>query len=137
MKAITLLVMAILLILGSAGCNPSNHPSPSEQKSQKPSVSPEDYPKLTSVLFQLTQANDPTQFAAQHPDELHYDQGRVQVTVQLQSGQTTLPNGYNFEITSQFQNRFDVLVPVSELLRLAQEPQIRSIRPPLKPVPHS
>jgi hypothetical protein len=129
--------MASLLILGSSGCNPSNHPVSSEQKPQTPSVSAKDYPKLASVLFQLTQANDPEQFAAQHPDALQYEQGRVLVTVELQSGQTALPSGYNFEITSQFQNRFDVLVPVSELLRLAQEPQVRSIRLPLKPVPHS
>lgn len=135
MKSIMLLIMATLLVLGNSGCNSSNHSVSSEQKPQKPSVSPGDYPKLASLLFQLTQADDPEQFATEH--ELRYAQGRVQVTVELQSGQTTLPSGYNFEITSQFQNKFDVLVAVSELLRLAQEPQIRAIRPPLKPVPHS
>ena len=131
MKPIALLLL-ILLVAGGAGCNQTGHPVSSEPK---PSVSPGDYPKLKGSLFQLTQAEDPAEFAAQH--ELSFAQGRVQVTVELQSGQTALPSGYNFEITSQFQNRFDVLVPVSELLRLAQEPQVRSIRPPLKPVPHS
>lgn len=131
MKVIVVLVMTILLLLGSAGCNRSSRPSSNEQK---PSVSPDDYPTLASILFQLTQADDPAKFATQH--ELRYTEGRVQVTIQLESGQTALPSGYSLEITSQYENLYDLMVPVSELLRLAQEPQVRSIRTPLKPQLH-
>jgi hypothetical protein len=127
-----LLLIGTLLILSTTGCNPSNRIASNEQK---PSVSPDDYPKLANILFQLTQADDPGQFATEH--ELSYAQGRVQVTIDLEKGQTALPSGYNLEITSQFQNKYDVLIPISELLKLAQEPQIRTIRPPLKPYPHS
>lgn len=134
MRPLALLTMMILLVLSSAGCNPPSRPVSSEP-TQKPSVSPGDYPKLASVLFQLTQADDPEEFSTQH--DLAYQQGRVQVMLELQSGQNTLPTGYNLEVTSQYQNRFDVLVPVAELLRLAKELQIRSIRLPLKPYPHS
>jgi len=131
MKPRALALIAVLLIWGLTGCGSGRSPV------EKPAAgsSPSDYPKLASSLFQLTQAADPAAFADQHG--LDYSDGEVQVMIELSGGQSALPGGYNIEVISQYQNRIDALVPLKELLQLAKESQIKAIRPPLKPYPHS
>ena len=132
MKPMALVLTAVLLIWGLTGCGGSSNPAVEKPAS---GPSPNDYPKLAGRLFQLTQAADPAAFANQH--DLDYSEGQVQVMIELPIGQSALPGGYNIEVISQYQNRIEALVSIKELLRLAKEPKIKAIRPPLKPYPHS
>jgi hypothetical protein len=89
-----------------------------------------DYPKLASVLFQLTQATDPAQFAIEN--HLQFARGRVQAAIELQNVQAGLDAGYHLTITAQTGNRIVTRVPVFELLRLALDSNVSLIRPIFK-----
>jgi hypothetical protein len=94
-------------------------------------VSAADFPKLATVLFQLSQAADPAEFA--EGTNLEYAQGWVQVIIELQKAEAVLDGNYHLAITAESGNFIRTFVPVSELLRLALDSNVLLILPIYKP----
>lgn len=91
-----------------------------------------DYPRLATVLFQLSQAANPARFASEH--RLQYMlQGWVRVVIELQNVQAMQDANYHLAISAQYGNWIQTWAPLSELLRLAQDPNVIWILPIFRP----
>ncbi|MCS6882824.1 MAG: hypothetical protein RMK84_09800 [Oscillochloridaceae bacterium] len=83
-------------------------------------------PRLDPVLYALTTANDPAAVAA--ASNIPYDQGRVLVFVTVTASVDF--DQYDATLTAQTDQLAQALVPLSELCRLANDPNVAAVRPP-------
>lgn len=83
-------------------------------------------PRLDPLLYSLTTASDPAAVAA--ASNIPYDQGRVLVFVTLNAPVDF--DQYNATLTAQTDQLAQALVPLSELCRLANDPNVAAVRPP-------
>jgi len=90
-----------------------------------------DCPRLESVLYQLATADDPAAFAVSH--NLYYDGGTVRVVVELQRPDDNFPAGYGATEEARSGDRVQALVPIDQLCRLSNAPQVRFVRAPIEP----
>jgi hypothetical protein len=86
---------------------------------------------LPSALAQLIAASDRAAFAGQRGIE--YADGRVRVTLMLNSASASLPPQYALDEQARFNNAVEVLAAVDDLCALALDPAIVSIQLPQRP----
>ncbi len=89
--------------------------------------------KLESVLYQLTQAQNPDEFAEKHG--IYLENGKVRVVIELKNETATIPGGYGIIEESRHENLVQALVPMDKLITLAEDLGIVYLRTPLKPAP--
>lgn len=94
---------------------------------------PADCPKLESRLYQLVTAPNPTEFA--RTSDLAYADGSVRVVIELRSKDESLPPGYSIKVETRSNELVQASVPLNELCKLSNEPQVKFIREPFKAVP--
>lgn len=97
------------------------------------SIKQEDYPNLESRLFELSISKNPAEYAATYG--LYYAEGLVRVVIELKSQDESLPAKYSIQVESHYENIVQALVPIKELRRLSNEPQVKYVRTPLEPWP--
>ena len=99
-----------------------------------PSISAKDHPeKLESALYQLTQVQNPDEFAKTRG--LYLEEGRVRVVIELHNATDMIPDGYGATIETHYENLVQALVPIENLINLSNEHNINFIRAPLHAYP--
>lgn len=83
-------------------------------------------PRLDPVLYALATASDPAAFAA--ASNIPYEQGRALVFVTFTASVDF--DQYDATLTAQTDQLAQALVPLSELCRLANDPNVAAVRPP-------
>ncbi len=86
--------------------------------------------KIQQMLYELVAARDP-QAAA---ERLGFDSYlMVRVVLVLADPEAELPEGFTIYVERRVEDEVQALVPVEQLLKLAEHPQIKYIRAPVKP----
>lgn len=86
---------------------------------------------IDQVLYTLTKSADPQAFARKHG--LQLVEGRVRVIIELKSPNVLPKLSAAVKVEARSESFILALVPIAELLILAQDPAVRFIRPPEKP----
>jgi hypothetical protein len=86
---------------------------------------------IDQLLYTLTKSADPQAFASKH--DLHLVEGRVRVIIELKSPDVLPKLSTAVKVEARSEGFILALVPIAELLILAQDPAVRFIRPPEKP----
>jgi len=89
----------------------------------------EGHPKLESVLYDLTQAKNPKEFAQRHG--LDVVGSRVRVVIELINPEYTLLTNFGVEET-KYENSLQALIEIEKLSALADDPNIKLIRTSFK-----
>lgn len=89
------------------------------------------HPKLESVLYQLTKSNNYNEFAKTHGLTLIDNQ--IRVVIELTDSNYTLQSKFGVE-ESRYQNLLRARVSIDKILELVEDPNIKFIRMPSKPV---
>ena len=83
--------------------------------------------KLESALYELTKSEDRNGFAQSHG--LVVIDGKVRVTIELVNTNYKLPSNFGGE-ESRYENLIQALVQIDKIEELADDPNIKFIRPP-------
>lgn len=114
-------LMLLLSCAPAARATPSTIPKPA------------DCPNLESRLYQLATAPDPADFASRNG--LSYNDGAVRVVIELTGKDQDLLKGYSINVEMRSNDTVQASVGVKDLCKLSNEPQVKSIRVPFKPIP--
>lgn len=87
--------------------------------------------KIRRPLFELATAQEPKAVAAKY-DLDYYAMVRVEIELEPHA---PLPEGYLIEAEMRSDHRVQALVRLDQLLELSQQPGIKEIRSPRKPIP--
>lgn len=101
---------------------------PIQTKASKPAQAA----KMDSMLYQLTQAEDPEAFARQRDIPLVND--RVRVVIELHEG-SDLVVGPEIAVEATYRNLVRALVPIGRVLSISQQEDVKFVRLPQKLVP--
>lgn len=91
-----------------------------------------DCPDLESQLFQLTQASDPLELAAQLQLKVKGD--KILVLLVLDSERTAFLQDFGVEIDRQSGNEVQAFVPINKLCDLANTDEVLAIRLPAQAI---
>lgn len=89
-------------------------------------------PKLDTRLYQLTQSENPSEFA--EANKLHFSDGKVRVVIVLADTLSIVSSEFHIVSEGQAGNLLQAMVPIDQLCELSEEPYIDFIRPPLQSV---
>lgn len=98
-----------------------------------PSKPPREYAKLASILYELINSPDRSDFAKRH--QLYLSQGKVRVIIELLPEFEEIEGDYGVMVEGRTDTLIKALVPIDQLGLLAKDPSVRFIRPPHKPIP--
>jgi len=93
--------------------------------------------KLSSVLYEFLKTPDREEFAKTH--DIFYQKGKLRVNIALdpaisQQEKETIVNTHQIIVEKESENLLRVIAPVDELVSLAKETSVLSIRLPGRPV---
>ena len=108
-----------------------------EKEKEAKSKPPWELRKLSSVLYEFLEAPDREIFAKTH--HIFYKDGRIRVYISMDPAlsfeeKKRLLNKHRIEVEKESQNLLRAIVPVDELVSLAKETLVLSIRLPDRPV---
>lgn len=102
----------------------------SDELASKPPI---EYADLASILYELVNSPDRSDFAKRH--QLYLSQGKVRVIIELLPQFKEIEGDYGVMVEGRTDTLIKALVPIDQLDLLAKDPSVRFIRPPYKPVP--
>ena len=134
--SVKLIGVALLALALSAsavgGCGPREAQQGGEEGEQ---VLPkwEEYAhrdKIQQTLYELVASGDPKATAERLGLDAYL---MVRVVLVLADPEAELPEGFTIYVERRIEGEVQALVPVEQLLKLAEHPQIKYIRAPVKP----
>lgn len=102
----------------------------SDELASKP---PREYADLASILYELINSPDRSDFAKRH--QLYLSQGKVRVIIELLPQFEEIKGDYGVMVEGRTDTLIKALVPIDQLGLLAKDPSVKFIRPPHKPIP--
>ena len=130
------ILLGVLLIVSFAGCTDSKNLSVDTEELDLPKEAVEvksQFPKLSSVLNELSQSEHPADFAESR--DLHFADGKVRVIIELADPSAQIPERFKIVTEGHYSNLLQGMVSIEQLGELSNEPYINFIRAPLKPQP--
>ena len=121
----SLIVILIVVVSGIASGAIAQNLQKIDNTKQQPK-------NIEFVLYQLVQFEDRDDFAKTHG--LYLKEEKVRIIIELNNS-TEIPNGYNIEIETCYENLVQALVPIDNLIALSEEPDINFIRTSLPAYP--
>lgn len=131
----TLLTLLLLIVLGfTVFFLLRNSPQPGDLSGVKVSEEKDCHPKLDYRLCKLIESGNPEKFAKDNDLDLQGD--RVIVTIELLDRGYTLPEEYGVELQrTSTGGLLQARIKIDKLIEAANNPSVRNIRTPLKPIP--
>ncbi len=125
--------LTLALALTLAGCGPQER-----QGQQAPPEAPElpkweEYAykdKIQQTLYELVASRDPEAAAERLGLDAYW---MVRVVLVLKDEEAELPEGVLIYVERRVGNEVQALVPVEQLLKLVEHPQVQYVRAPVKP----
>ena len=126
----------VLLIVWLAGCGNSKFPPIAREKLDKPEGAVEGkslYPKLSSLLYELSRSKHPADFAKSRG--LVFSDGKVRVIIELADTSARISERFKIVTEGGYGNLLQAMVLIEQLGELSNESHINFVRAPLKPHP--
>ena len=127
------ILFGVLLILWLAGCAESKNLSADTEELDAPKEVKSQFPKLSSLLYELSQSKHPADFA--RSKGLHFSDGKILVIIELSDPSAQISKRFKIFTEGRYGNLLQAMILIEQLGELSNESYINFIRAPLKPQP--